>query len=145
MRCTPALAAMLAGCLLSGAALAQAPLAQGNPATGTPAVTATPVPATAAGVVATVQAPAPGTVPGAPLPVGRNGPVTAGMMFGGPQPRPGRNSFTRVQATRRIEHAGFTGVTALQKDTQGVWRGHATRAGAPASVWLDYTGKVGAS
>ncbi|MGI4947028.1 MAG: hypothetical protein ACRYHQ_41820 [Janthinobacterium lividum] len=141
MRCTPVLAVVLSGCcLFSGVALAQ-----GAPTAGAPAVTATPVPATASGVVGTVQALAPGTVPGSPLPVGRNGPVTAGMTFGGPQPRPGRNSFTRVQAARRIEHAGFTGVTGLQEDAQGIWRGHATRAGAPAAVWLDYTGKVGVS
>ena len=146
MRCTAVLVALLAGSALAASALAQGASPGGSSAGGTPpAVSAAPVPAPTGGIVGTVANPAPGTTPGAPLPVGRNGPVTAGMTFGGPQPNPGRNSFTRVQAARRIARAGFTGVAGLQKDQQGVWRGHATRGGVGASVWLDYTGRVGTS
>lgn len=155
MRRISVLVALLAGSALAASALAQGTSQVGTSPAGTlpaaaapggapPAVVATPVPGTTAGgVVATTATPAPGTAPGAPLPVGRNGPVTAGMTFGGPQPNAGRNSFTRVQAARRIGRAGFTDVTGLQKDVHGVWRGHAIRGGASAPVWLDYTGRVG--
>ena len=57
-------------------------------------------------------------------------------------PVPGANSFTESQARSRIEGAGFGGVTGLHKDDQGIWRGHATRAGQPVAVALDYQGNV---
>jgi hypothetical protein len=55
---------------------------------------------------------------------------------------PGANSFTEGQARSRIEAAGFTGVTDLQKDDQGIWRGRAQRDGQQVSVGLDYQGNV---
>lgn len=57
-------------------------------------------------------------------------------------PVPGANSFTEGQARSRIEDAGFTGVTDLQKDDQGIWRGKATRGGAPADVAFDFQGNI---
>ena len=57
-------------------------------------------------------------------------------------PVPGRNSFTMSQASRRIVSAGYTKVTGLKKDTQGVWRGQAEKDGNPVSVSLDYQGNV---
>ena len=60
-------------------------------------------------------------------------------------PVPGSNSFTMAEARRRIEAGGFSQVTALQKDRNGVWRGKATRNGAPVSVYCDFQGNVGAS
>lgn len=60
-------------------------------------------------------------------------------------PVPGANSFTLNEARRRITAGGFTAVTALQKDRNGVWRGKAMRDGAPVSVFCDYQGNVGAS
>lgn len=57
-------------------------------------------------------------------------------------PTAGANSFTEGQARSRIEAAGFTNVTDLQKDSQGVWRGRAMRSGAPTDVGLDYQGNV---
>jgi hypothetical protein len=57
-------------------------------------------------------------------------------------PAAGANSFTEGQAKSRIEAAGFTGVSDLQKDDQGVWRGKAQRAGQQVSVALDYQGNV---
>ncbi len=59
-------------------------------------------------------------------------------------PVPGSNSFTMREARRRIETGGFTQVTALQKDRDGVWRGKAMRNGAAVSVFCDYQGNVGA-
>src|SRR5204862_7748822 len=44
-------------------------------------------------------------------------------------PVAGRNSFTEGEAKSRIEKMGFSSVTNLKKDDQGVWRGR-----APASA-----------
>lgn len=60
-----------------------------------------------------------------------------------PQPVKGANSFSRGEARRRIERAGFAGVADLQKDGDGVWRGHGTKDGSSVGVWLDYKGSVG--
>ncbi|WP_421989017.1 hypothetical protein [Roseococcus sp.] len=57
-------------------------------------------------------------------------------------PAAGANSFTESQARSRIEAAGFTNVTDLQKDDQGVWRGRASRNGTSAAVGLDFHGNV---
>jgi hypothetical protein len=57
-------------------------------------------------------------------------------------PANGRNSFTRAQATGRIAKAGYTGVSNLVKDTNGVWRGAAMRDGKRVQVGLDYKGNV---
>jgi len=54
----------------------------------------------------------------------------------------GRNSFTEDQARSRLTKAGYTGVGALTKDTNGVWRGTATKGGAHVQVGLDYKGNV---
>ncbi len=147
MRVPPALLALLAGAGLATPALAQGTAAPAQPSSA-PIVSAVPAGGAAPavpGVVGTLAQPAPGTGGGGALPVGRDGPVTAGMVFGGPQPATGHNSFTRNQAAHRIAQAGFSGVTGLRKDAHGVWRGTAQRGNAPASVWLDYQGKVGAS
>ena len=60
----------------------------------------------------------------------------------GAAPVPGHNSFTMAQANRRITAAGYTGVTGLKKDGQGIWRGQAQKDGNPATVTLDYQGTV---
>lgn len=57
-------------------------------------------------------------------------------------PAAGANSFTEGQARSRIEAAGFTNVTDLQKDDQGVWRGRASRNGNTTAVGLDFQGNV---
>ncbi len=62
-----------------------------------------------------------------------------------PTPARGHNSFSRGEARRRIAAHGFTHVTALRKDADGVWRGTAQKDGASSSVWLDYKGNVGNS
>ncbi len=57
-------------------------------------------------------------------------------------PVPGANSFTEGQARSRIEDAGFSNVTDLQKDDQGIWRGKAMQNGRPVSVGFDFKGNV---
>ena len=47
-------------------------------------------------------------------------------------PVAGANSFTEGQAKSRIESNGFSNVTELRKDDQGVWRGKATKDGRPS-------------
>ncbi len=55
----------------------------------------------------------------------------------------GANSFTEGQARTRLEGAGLTNVTALQKDDQGIWRGKAMRSGQSVTVGFDYKGNIG--
>ena len=55
---------------------------------------------------------------------------------------PGANSFTEEQARGAIESAGYTGVSALTQDAQGIWKGEATKGGAKAQVSVDYKGAV---
>ena len=57
-------------------------------------------------------------------------------------PAAGANSFTEGQAKSRIESNGYTAVSALAKDKDGVWRGKATKAGTVHDVALDYQGNV---
>jgi opacity protein-like surface antigen len=57
-------------------------------------------------------------------------------------PAAGSNSFTEGQAKSRIEAAGFSNVSGLSKDKDGIWRGKASRGGATVNVALDYQGNV---
>ncbi len=59
------------------------------------------------------------------------------------QPAKGANSFTKRQAAGRIAKKGFTHVTGLTKDADGVWRGTGMKGGQSVQVWLDYKGNVG--
>jgi hypothetical protein len=57
-------------------------------------------------------------------------------------PVAGRNSFTEGQAKTRIEQAGYSNVSDLRKDENGVWRGKASKGGTTAEVSLDFQGNV---
>ena len=57
-------------------------------------------------------------------------------------PVAGRNSFTEGQAQSKIEAAGYTKVTDLKKDDNGVWRGKASKGGSSTSVSVDFEGNV---
>jgi hypothetical protein len=57
-------------------------------------------------------------------------------------PVEGANSFTEAQAKDRIAEAGYTDVSALKLDDQGVWRGTAIKDGKSTPVGLDYQGNV---
>ena len=58
------------------------------------------------------------------------------------KPVAGRNSFTEGQAKSKIEGAGYTSVTDLKKDENGVWRGVASKGGSSTDVSLDFQGNV---
>jgi hypothetical protein len=55
---------------------------------------------------------------------------------------PGANSFTEAQARSRLEAQGFSTITELRKDDQGIWRGKAQKDGKSVSVAIDYKGTV---
>jgi hypothetical protein len=57
-------------------------------------------------------------------------------------PVAGANSFTEGQAKSRVEASGYTNVSALKKDDQGVWRGTAMKNGASTNVSVDFQGNV---
>jgi hypothetical protein len=54
----------------------------------------------------------------------------------------GHNSFTKSQAADRIQKAGYTDVTDLTLDAQGLWQATAMRDGQTVHVALDYKGDV---
>ena len=57
-------------------------------------------------------------------------------------PVAGANSFTESQAKSRLETNGFSNVSGLQKDANGVWRGKASKGGQPVDVSVDFQGNV---
>ena len=57
-------------------------------------------------------------------------------------PLPGANSFTEGQAKSRLEANGYSDVTGLKKDDNGVWKGMAMTAGAKVNVSVDYRGNI---
>lgn len=71
-----------------------------------------------------------------------NGAVNSSNQNNSNQPVAGANSFTEGQAKSRIEAAGFTNVTALKKDDNGIWRGKASKAGTSSDVSVDFQGNV---
>lgn len=74
---------------------------------------------------------------------GNNNQAVATTQSNAPMPAKGANSFTMREAKRRIEKEGFSNVTDLVKDNNGVWRGQAQKDGSAAPVWLDYKGNIG--
>jgi hypothetical protein len=58
------------------------------------------------------------------------------------KPVAGHNSFTEGQAKSKIEQAGYSAVTDLKKDDDGVWRGMASKGGASTNVSVDFQGNV---
>ena len=57
-------------------------------------------------------------------------------------PLEGANSFTEGQAQDRALAAGYSDVSALEKDDKGIWRGAANKDGKPVKVAVDYKGNV---
>jgi hypothetical protein len=54
----------------------------------------------------------------------------------------GANSFTQSEAIKQIEARGYTNVAKLEKDSNGVWRGTATKDGKSGPISIDYQGNV---
>jgi hypothetical protein len=57
-------------------------------------------------------------------------------------PVAGRNSFTEGQAKSKIEDAGYSNVTELKKDDNGIWRGKAKKGDSTMPVSVDFQGNV---
>lgn len=57
-------------------------------------------------------------------------------------PAHGANSFTERQAQGRLTKAGYSRVSKLSKDRNGVWRGMAYRGRSHVRVGVDYKGNV---
>ena len=57
-------------------------------------------------------------------------------------PVPGANSFTEGQAKSKIKSGGYTQVSGLKKDDNGVWTGSAMKGGQKVNVKLDFQGNV---
>ena len=57
-------------------------------------------------------------------------------------PLKGANSFTENQAKGRAMAAGFTSLSALKKDADGIWRGSALFNEKNVNVAIDFKGNV---
>lgn len=57
-------------------------------------------------------------------------------------PAAGANSFTQGEAKSRIEKRGYSNVTGLLKDKEGLWHAKAMKDGKSTNVALDYQGNV---
>ena len=66
--------------------------------------------------------------------------TTAGNNPGAPVA--GANSFTQGEARSRIAARGFSKISALKKDKNGIWHGKAVKDGTAVNVSLDYEGNV---
>ena len=56
----------------------------------------------------------------------------------------GHNSFTKSQALSRLKKAGYSQITGLTLDADGLWQASAMRGGQSVKVALDYKGDVAA-
>ena len=54
----------------------------------------------------------------------------------------GANSFTEGQARGHIENSGYSNVSGLAQDANGVWHGKAMKDGQSHDVSLDFKGNV---
>ena len=148
MRLTIAAAAFV---VASGAAFAQATPPQGSPQAspqGAPPASPAPAPVSPSPAAPAMpngtQTPSASlnTAPGTQSPSPSAVQTTNTTHRTASAPVPGRNSFTKAQAARRIASAGYTNVTGLKKSNRGIWRGHAQKDGNTVSVSLDYQGNV---
>jgi hypothetical protein len=57
-------------------------------------------------------------------------------------PLPGANSFTEAQVKERLEKNGFSQVSGLKLDEQGIWRGQAMQGDKPFQIAVDYRGNI---
>ena len=102
--------------------------------------------ALAVGTAAGAHAQNAATTPSAPVVSGTSS-ATNNAVSTAPQnnpgaPVPGANSFTEGQARDRIQDKGFSQVTDLKLDSQGVWRGKGMKSGQTVDVSMDYQGNV---
>jgi hypothetical protein len=74
-----------------------------------------------------------------------NGAVNSSGQNNSDKPVSGANSFTEGQARSKIEQAGYTDITLLKKDDNGIWRAKASKGGTAMDVSLDFQGNVNAA
>src|SRR6185295_7560873 len=126
--------------LLTGSAYAQT-----SPSTQPAQTPAAQAPAAQSPAPAAPQAAARGNRAEAPAASGPVNPAiktTEGNNANVTAPVAGANSVTEGEAKTRLESQGFTNVSGLKKDDQGIWRGKAQRDGKPVDVALDFQGNV---
>jgi hypothetical protein len=58
-------------------------------------------------------------------------------------PAKGANSFTEGEARNRLESKGYSNISGLSKNHDGIWEGKADKGGRQVTVWLDFKGNVG--
>lgn len=118
----------------------------GSTAMGNPGASTTPGPAsTGLGTAATAPnagAPAAGTPAAGDNKDANNNAVSTAPQNNPGAPVSGANSFTEGQARGRIEDRGFSQVTDLKLDSQGVWRAKAMHDGKSVEIAMDYQGNV---
>jgi protein CpxP len=123
--------ATLALPLFSAISMAQvAAPAPAAPPASIPAVAPTSTPGSAANKPSPVAAPMPG--------VTSNNPVAEP----GVGNASGQNSFTESQARTRLEQNGYSNVSILTRDPNGIWRGTALHNGITVAIGLDYKGNI---
>jgi hypothetical protein len=143
---TLALALAAAGLVAGSASFAQT-----TPGTssGAPAATAPASPSTTTGAMTAPASPTTATSDSnnrdTAAASGDSNQAVATTSANAPTPAKGANSFTMGEARSRIEKNGFSNVSDLAKDDNGVWRGKAQKGGTTTTVWLDYKGNVGES
>lgn len=57
-------------------------------------------------------------------------------------PVAGANSFTKAEAKSRMEKAGYSNISDLNKDKDGIWRATASKGDTNVDVALDFQGNV---
>jgi len=77
-----------------------------------------------------------------PNPPGANRPLPEAATRADAPLEEGRSSFTEAQARSRIEQAGFTSVSELRLQENGIWRATAEREGRRLRLGLDFRGTV---
>ena len=60
----------------------------------------------------------------------------------GPESSTTAAATTELQARERIDKQGYTAVTGLKQDADGLWHGSATKDGKIVEILLDKDGKV---
>ena len=134
----------LAATLLAGTALAQTAPSAPTPGNTAPGATSVrPMPGVSPSTGTTPETGVVGRNTGTAAASGDRNQAVATTGEDAMEPASGASSFTEGQARGRIEDKGFTAVTGLTKDDNGVWRGTATKDGGSAQVWMDYKGNVG--
>ena len=102
-----------------------------------------PTPSQPAPTTATAPAPVAPSSQDTAAASGNSNQTVATTNANAPTPARGANSFTEGEARSKIESNGYSNVSGLTKDDNGVWRGNAQKGSQQAQVWLDYKGNVG--